>query len=345
MEFEEVRNFIEMGHVEGASISATSLHWRHPGSVEPFADPFSRREQDRLIVNTQRRGTLTSKRPNPILGVSRLVNSVRRLKRKNSTNINSTAEVYRQAAQLSPEYTIAQTEVLPELTSDMASTSSPLLLNNKMKKDHISSQPQSPPIASSSIPLLASEVSCNLHKIKWQMQNFVVPTDWYPTGTQTVCLDHENIDSINAQKLIAHLREGIARFEYLLNLEQRKIESSKSDIVKYMNKLKRLDNQTERINATVTYGRLDGVTKMKTLLKQINSSVPQLQALHGQHQRTTTNIEGYNKSMNTVDRLEILQAQAYTTTRTEALWTRVRHWGPFITIITLSMLIALLAVR
>ncbi|KAI7856076.1 hypothetical protein BDC45DRAFT_71947 [Circinella umbellata] len=344
MEFEEVRNFIEMGHVEGASISATSLQWRHPGLSEPFADPFSRREQDRVIINTQRRATLTSKRPNPILGVSRLVNSVRRLKRKNSTNINSTAEVYRQAAQLTPKYTIAQTEVLPEL-NDIASTSSPLSLNNKMKKDHISSQPQSSPIGSSSIPLLTSEVSCNLHKIKWQMQNFVVPADWCPAGTQAVCLDHEDINSINAQKLIAHLKEGIARFEYLLDLEQRKIESNKSDIVKYMNKLKTLDNQTERINATVTYGRLDGVTKMKTSLKQINSSASQLQALHGQHQRTTTNIEGYNKSMNMVDRLEILQAQAYTTTRTEALWTRVRHWGPFITIITLSMLIALLVVR
>ena len=99
MEFEEVRNFIEMGHVEGASISATSLHWRHPALVDPFADQFARREQDPVILNNQRRGTLTSKRPNPILGVSRLVNSVRRLKRKNSANVNSTAEVYRRAAQ------------------------------------------------------------------------------------------------------------------------------------------------------------------------------------------------------------------------------------------------------
>ena len=84
---------------------------------------------------------------------------------------------------------------------------------------------------------------------------------------------------------------------------------------------------------------------MRTLLNQINNSIPHLQTLRGQYQRTTTNIEGYNKSMNIVDRLEILQAQAHTTTRTEALWTRVRHWGPFITIITLCMLIALLTIR
>ena len=97
---------------------------------------------------------------------------------------------------VSPEYTVPQTEVLPELTDDTASTPSPLLVSSKIKKDRVSLRPQLPPTASSSIPSPATEASCNLHKIKWQMQNFIVPTDWYPTGTQTVCLNHENIDSM-----------------------------------------------------------------------------------------------------------------------------------------------------
>ncbi|KAI9274499.1 hypothetical protein BDA99DRAFT_240646 [Phascolomyces articulosus] len=251
---------------------------------------------------------------------------------------------------VSPENTTPHTNILPVLTVDTGSTPSPLLNNSMNKNNHLAAlslqQPQ-PPIVSLSAPSSPEEpeVSCNLHEIKCQMQNFVVPTDWYPTGSQAPCFDHESIESINAQKIIAHLKEGIARFEYLIHLEEQKIESNKSEMVEYMKKLKTMDKEAEHVNAMITYGRFDAVTRMKTLLREVNSCVPRLQILRGQHKHTTTSIEGYNKSMNMTDRLEILQVQARTTTRTEAVWTRVRHWGPFITIITLSMLIALLAVR
>ncbi|KAI9497015.1 hypothetical protein BDB00DRAFT_49829 [Zychaea mexicana] len=197
--------------------------------------------------------------------------------------------------------------------------------------------------SSSSAAPSTPEVSCDLHEIKSQMQNFVVPTDWYPTGSQAPCFDHESIASINAQKLVGHLKEGISRFEYLIHLEEQKIESNKAEITEYMEKLKYLDAQTERVNAAVTFGRLDGVINLKSMLKETDDRVPQLQVLREQHERITTSIEGFSKSMSMADRLEILQAQARTTTRTEAVWARVRHWGPFITIVTLSMIFVLLA--
>lgn len=46
-------------------------------------------------------------------------------------------------------------------------------------------------------------------------------------------------------KLIAELQQGIERFRYLVEMQERTIQSCRDDIVYYMEKLKKLDEQTE----------------------------------------------------------------------------------------------------
>ncbi|KAI7880058.1 hypothetical protein K492DRAFT_178169 [Lichtheimia hyalospora FSU 10163] len=76
------------------------------------------------------------------------------------------------------------------------------------------------------------------------MQNFVVPSDWHHTSTNHTSHDSTSCQPLTGSGLINHLKNSIARFEYLIHMERQRITTCQGDIINYIDKLKQLDNDT-----------------------------------------------------------------------------------------------------
>ncbi|CDH57383.1 predicted protein [Lichtheimia corymbifera JMRC:FSU:9682] len=324
MEFEEVNNLIKVGHVHPGSLPSSSLPW-HPafGAVPHTATPGTAGNYHYTTTTTRSNSDVTnngsSKRPyhhyhyhrrhgsrrqKPILGVTRLVNSVRRFKKPKE-----------------------EEEEPWHITVSPMGTPSTRSINSS-NNNAISTSSSFHPLTS-------------LQEIKCQMQNFVVPADWHHTSINHTPNDTTGCQPLTGSGLINHLKNSIARFEYLIHIERQRITTCQSDIINYIDKLKQLDNDTHQIDTRLTLERLERTSAMYETLRSANNRIPRLEHLRDRQKRTASKVEGYIKSGNLDKRLRMLEMQTQTT-RLEAIWARLRQWGPTMTLISLAMFIILL---
>lgn len=80
---------------------------------------------------------------------------------------------------------------------------------------------------------------------------------------------------------------------------------------------------------------------MYETLRAANNRIPRLEHLRDRQKRTVSKVEGYIRGGNLDKRLRMLDMQTQTT-RLEAIWARLRQWGPTMTLISLAIFIILL---
>lgn len=181
----------------------------------------------------------------------------------------------------------------------------------------------------------------SLQEIKCQMQNFVVPPDWHHTSSNHSTHDTTGYPPLTGSGLINQLKNSIARFEYLIHMERQRITACQGDIINYIDKLKQLDNDTQQIDTRLTLERLERTSAMYETLRAANNRIPRLEHLRDRQKRTVSKVEGYIRSGNLDKRLRMLEMQTQTT-RLEAIWAKLRQWGPTMTLISLAIFIILL---
>ncbi|KAI9311272.1 hypothetical protein BX666DRAFT_2032281 [Dichotomocladium elegans] len=290
MEFEEVSNFIKTGYADRATVST----WQQPTIADSLGG-----SNNRSSSGAHQAQFTHTKRPNPILGVSRLVNTVRRLKKARESD-------NRWQVIVSP------------LDASLGSPSSP-------STPHLPTTPQLPNLQEIRYQMENFIVPANWHH----------PGDLTSIVTDgsgiMQCMNR------TASRLILHLKECITRLEYLLELEQLKILAHRADTNDHVNKLMELDRKIHQLNAKLTLERLERTSHMNETLRTANARIPRLQILRDRQKWTATKIEGYVKHSNLEKRLNMLEAQTRTT-HIEAAWARIREWGPVMTIASFLLL-------
>ncbi|KAG2220646.1 hypothetical protein INT45_014076 [Circinella minor] len=117
------------------------------------------------------------------------------------------------------------------------------------------------------IPLrttLSSRKLAALQVISDQMRSFHVPSDWAsisrphllssgsPPPPILETLDRQRGSPITLDNVIDDVTEGIYRYQYLCDQEQKRIESSRQEIEEYIKKLQQLDCNVEQLNRNTT---------------------------------------------------------------------------------------------
>ncbi|KAG0179286.1 hypothetical protein DFQ28_003068 [Apophysomyces sp. BC1034] len=326
MEFEEVNEFLKHQKVNDPTLSATSLDLQLAHRPDPYESSLFYHHNYAPI-----------RKRHAVPGVSRLVNSVRRLKRSHRSRVeqgwnelttsdednyylhDDTRHIFPDGTDKShTETPKTNTSLLPRATR--RKKGEPNLIKGDLGtngRPHAGERlavfhPQRRRRRSSSVPCITF---ADVQRIDEQIQE-VMPHQVEPKAPTN--------NEISATDLIDRLTEDVQQYQYLVQHEEQRIEVNRRDIADYIEKLKLLDEDVQYLNATI---RLDKIKAMISTLQETNQRNVMLTDARTLQKRTTTTIEGYSKSTNYVARLNGLQAKMHLLRKREAIWSWFRNWG------------------
>ncbi|KAI7854402.1 hypothetical protein BDC45DRAFT_535423 [Circinella umbellata] len=270
-----------------------------------------------------------------------------------------------------PTLTKNTTSIHPTTTTTSTTTKTGLWKRRRRKRRPSSaiqiSSPIVPPTITNTIPItttaggiiplqtaLSSRKLAALQVISDQMRSFHVPSDWASISRSHLlssgsspppileALDRQRGSPITLDNVIDDVTEGIYRYQYLCDQEQKRIESSRQEIEEYIKKLQQLDCNVEQLNSKIVLARSEGMKRMQNMLQETQHRLPLVKQAWLKHKKTVVAIEGYNKSMNYADRIVDLQNKVIAARQRQITWNCVQRWIPSIVIVVISALVGLL---
>ncbi|KAL0089441.1 hypothetical protein J3Q64DRAFT_1696550 [Phycomyces blakesleeanus] len=277
----------------------------------------------------------------PLPGVSRLVNSVRRLRTRNSftpthfswTDLPRATFLFRlkrstsnfpsdqepsagsksvRKARLHFKKPIDRRAMRKPNNLDISRTNRPGLnrLRSRTKKRRPS--------------VLKSWAKIDRQQIHDQMQRFRVPLRW----TDSVASFSINTDlkEISPEICLHNLTKSIKRLQYLIEKEVEAIQFNQQEVIDYSAKLKQLDIDSQRLDSLVEYGRVEVMSGFRTTLKAIEQETSWLSHAQRKQQKTTARIESYGQRVNHNIRLATLKLNIQSAQSIEEMRLYIKDW-------------------
>ncbi|KAI9030753.1 hypothetical protein CLU79DRAFT_731357 [Phycomyces nitens] len=320
MDYDEVNEFLKSGVSKEASLSTISFQQRLNNAH--LVESLNIRSYP--TNPTENASSAQLKRPSKA-GMSRFVNNVRHFKRSNASKIAKDywklasaptptfyAESHTSDDDDEPALQRYQTapQVLPERPPKGKKFLSRLKKSTRKERSHSVSGNEIDPEAD--MFLTADESGNELKKKPSEASQdtaYNEPPVWEPYRDKRTASVQGLTDAepITGNVLVATLKDRIEQLQYLLKLEEQKIEFNKKEIVDYVEKLKQLDDDVELLDNAITQNRLNRETTMEQILMEANIQGVKLKNSRAKHRSIIASIEKYNRGIDSTKQLDELQ--------------------------------------
>ncbi|KAL0074105.1 hypothetical protein J3Q64DRAFT_1735094 [Phycomyces blakesleeanus] len=345
MEFDEVNEYLKTGVSRDASLSTVSFQQRlnNVHLVESLNDQTYQSKP----IDTP--APVQQKRPSKA-GMSRFVSNVRHFKRSNASKIAK--DYWKLASAPTPTfYAESHTseddddavlqryqtalQVLPERPPKSKKFLSRLKKSSRKERSHSVSGNEID--VEADMFLTADESGTELPKrrpsiIKKDTNQsqpaYNVSHVWQPRREKRTASVQglTDVEPITGNVLVATLKDNIEQLQYLLKLEEQKIEFNKKEIIDYVEKLKQLDDDVELLDNAITQNRLNRENTMEHILMEANIQGVNLKNARAKHRSIIASIEKYNRGVDSTKQLDELQTKIKAAQRRDISWAWFKHW-------------------